>query len=107
MKNSYIFLILLFCSCTNNKKFDGYVYDYATEKPIQNVFVDVNGNTRRTDSTGYFCVKLKPNLPSIIYFKKEGYFSKKIYRKPDSLGRYSKGKIHWNRIYLYNKESEF
>lgn len=107
MKSRYLFLILLFYSCTNSNKFDGYIYDYDTEKPIQNVYVDINGNMGKTDSTGYFCIKLKSNLPSVICLKKEGYFTKRIYRKPDSLGRYSKAKINWNRIYLYNKENDF
>lgn len=107
MKLTIIFLLLLFYSCTNSNKFYGRVYDFDTGKPIKNVHVDINGRTSKTDSTGYFCIKIKLNMKSEIYLKKEGYFSKKIIRKPDSRGRFRKEKINLDTIYLYNKQSDF
>lgn len=106
MKIKFIFIVLLLCSCSK-KEFFGHIYDYETEKPIENVYVSINDNTTKTDSTGYFCMKIKSNVPSVISLKKEGYFTKKITRRPDSLGRFSKEKINWNRIYLFHKESDF
>lgn len=106
MRIKVIILLLLLCSCTNDK-FYGHIYDYSTEKPIQNVFVQVDGKTTKTDSTGYFCIKIKSNLSSNIVLRREGYFTKKIVRRPDSLGRFSKEKINWNRIYLYDKNTDF
>ncbi len=102
----FIFLVLFLCSCTESK-FYGHVYDYDTEKPIKNVSVYVNGRSTKTDSTGYFSINIKSNLPNVIQLKKEGYFSKKVYRKADSLGRFDTKNINWNVIYLYNKESDF
>ncbi|MFH7015040.1 hypothetical protein [Flavobacterium sp. FlaQc-47] len=51
MERVLIFTVLLFCSCTNNK-FYGHVYDYDTEQPIQNVFIEINGIKIQTDSSG-------------------------------------------------------
>jgi len=105
-KISLIVLILLFCSCTNNT-LSGYVYDYDTEKPIKNVQIDSNGNKTETDSTGYFILKVKPNKICKIVLRKEGYSSKKVERKPDSLRLFSKSNISNIRIYLFDKNSDF
>ncbi|KUJ60523.1 hypothetical protein AR687_17270 [Flavobacteriaceae bacterium CRH] len=106
MKSQLIFIIILFCSCTNNK-FYGYVYDYDTERPIKNVNININGNTTKTDSAGYFSLKVKSNSPCTIYLQRNGYASKKIYRKPDSLRAFSEKSLKNNSIYLFNKESDF
>ncbi|WP_264536982.1 hypothetical protein [Flavobacterium sp. N1736] len=105
-KIKFIFIVLLFCSCTK-KEFFGYVYDYDTEEPIENVHIDINGKTTKTDSVGYFCMKIKSNSPCKIVLKKESYAVKKIYRKPDSLGEFSNKSLKGNKIYLYTKESDF
>lgn len=106
MKSQFIFIVLLFCSCTNNK-FYGHIYDYDTERPIKNVNIIINGNSTQTDSSGYFSMKVKSNSPCTIFLQRAGYASKKIYRKPDSLGEFSKKSLNKNSIYLINKESEF
>ena len=107
MKTIYILIIIvLFSSCTNNR-FYSYVYDYDTDKPIKNVRININGNTTQTDSTGFFSMKVKSNEPCTIYLQRHGYASKKICRKPDSLGQFSKRSLKNKSIYLINKESEF
>ncbi|MEP6802951.1 MAG: hypothetical protein ABI892_00405 [Flavobacterium sp.] len=106
MKRILIFIVLLFCSCTNNK-FYGHVYDYDTEQPIQNVFIDINGTKIQTDSSGYFCVKVNSNSRLKIILKKEGYSTKNLYRKPDSSGEFSKRNLSDNKIYMLNKEGDF
>lgn len=107
MKNKLFFLILLFCSCTSKDELNGYVYDYDTEQPIKNVYVNIKDDTTQTDSTGYFSMKVKSNLPCTIFLQREGYASKRICRKPDSLGKFSKKSLKYNRFYMYNKESDF
>lgn len=106
MKFKFILLILLFTSC-NKSNLDGNVYDYDTEKPLKNVFVNINGNTTQTDSNGYFRIKVKVNSKYIILLKKEGYALKKIYREPDSLNEFSKKKLKNNKIYLIDKDTDF
>jgi hypothetical protein len=71
------------------------------------VNIIINGNSTQTDSTGYFSINVKSNSPCIIFLERGGYASKKIYRKPDSLGEFSKRSLNKNSIYLINKESEF
>ncbi|RKR08405.1 hypothetical protein C8C83_5644 [Flavobacterium sp. 90] len=105
MKVNLLFIVLLFFSCTNSHNFNGHVYDYDTEKPIQDV--DINGNKTKTDSTGYFCLGINSNLACKIILKKEDYVTKKIYRKPDSLGKFSQKSLKYNRLYLFTKESDF
>jgi hypothetical protein len=107
MKNILIFIIVLFCSCTSKDKFNGYVYDYDSGKPLKNVRIIINGNKTQTDSTGYFCMSINSNSTCNMLFAKEGYASKKLYRKPDSLGKFSKKSLKYNRFYLYTKESDF
>lgn len=108
MKRTFIFMVLLLLSsCINSNKFNGHVYDYDTEKPIENVSIDINGHKTQTDSTGYFYAKLNFNSAYKIVLKKEDYVTKKIYRKPDSLGKYSQKSLKYNRLYLFAKESDF
>lgn len=106
-KTTFIFIIILFCSCINKNNFNGHVYDYDTEKPIQNVQVDINGNQVQTDSKGYFCIEVNSNSAFKMLLKKEGYSRKIVNRKPDSLGKFSKKSLNYNKLYLYTKESDF
>ncbi|WP_316634159.1 hypothetical protein [uncultured Flavobacterium sp.] len=107
MKNKLIFLILLLCSCTNKDELNGYVYDYDTELPLKNVYIVINDNKTQTDSTGFFCMNINLTSGCKIVLKKEGYTAKEIYRNPDSLGKFSKRSLKYNRFYMYNKESDF
>lgn len=106
MKSKYIFIALVLSSCTNSN-FYGYVYDYDTDKPIQNVSVDINGVITETDSVGHFSANLKLNEDCVIMLQKEKYALKKVYRKPDSLGMFSKRNLDKHKIYLFKKESDF
>ena len=106
MKIKFILMILLSYSCSNNN-FHGHVYDYDTEKPLKNVYVKINDKITQTDSTGYFSVKIKTHSAITILLKRKGYASKKLFRKPDSCGEFSKKNLHANKIYLCNKESDF
>ncbi|WP_394773609.1 hypothetical protein [Flavobacterium sp.] len=106
MKSKLIFIVLLFCSCTNNK-FYGHVYDYDTNRPIENVHIDINGIKLQTDSSGYFYLKVRSNSRLKVTLKKNGYSTKKLYRTPDSQGEFSKRNLSNNKIYLFNKESDF
>lgn len=107
IKSKFIFIIVLFCSCGNNDKFNGHVYDYDNDKPIENVAININGNKVQTDSTGYFCIKVKSNSLCKMILKKEGYLTKTINRTPDSLGKFSQKSLKYNRLYLFTKESDF
>ncbi|MBS7231148.1 hypothetical protein KHA90_08930 [Flavobacterium psychroterrae] len=106
MKSTLIFIVLLFCSCTNNK-FYGHVYDYDTEQPLQNVFIDINGTKIQTDSSGYFYLKVNSNSILKLSLRKDGYSTKNLYRKPDSSGGFSKRNLSNNKIYLFNEKSDF
>jgi hypothetical protein len=99
-------MTLLFYSCSNNN-FQGYVYDYDTGKPLENVYIKINDCIAQTDSAGYFAMKIKSNSTTEIFLKREGYASKKLFRKPNSSGEFSKKSLNKNTIYLYNKESDF
>ncbi|MBS7253106.1 peptidase associated/transthyretin-like domain-containing protein [Flavobacterium branchiicola] len=107
MRSKLYFLLLLFCSCINKDKFNGYVYDYDTEKPIKNVIINSNGGNTQTDSAGFFCINIMSNKNCKIIFKKEDYLPKSIERRPDSLGQFSKRNLNYNRIYLYAEGSDF
>ncbi|WP_343697492.1 hypothetical protein [Flavobacterium sp.] len=106
MKKKIIFLLFLLSSCTNNR-FYGSIYDYDTDKPIKNVTVNINNIKTQTDSLGSFVVEIKSNRDCIILLQKDGYADKKVYRKPDSLGKFSKKYFKNNKIYLFKKDSEF
>lgn len=106
MKALFILNVLLFCSCSKNE-FNGHVYDFDTNKPIKNVCVRINNDITKTDSTGYFNIKIEANSINKIFLKREGYASKKIERKPDSSGKFSIKGLKQNVIYLYNNESDF
>jgi hypothetical protein len=106
LKVKLIILTLLFCSCTSNT-LSGHVYDYDTDEPLANVQIDSNGNKTETDTAGYFNIKVKPNKSCKISLKKEGYETKKVNQKPDSLGLFSQANLKNRKIYLFNKESDF
>ncbi|WP_343705818.1 hypothetical protein [Flavobacterium sp.] len=106
MKSKFLFIALLLSSCTSNQ-FSGYVYDYDTNKPIQDVKVNVNGVNSLTDNLGHFELDIESNSVCTLFLKKEGYASKTVVRKPDSLGTFSKRNLNNYRIYLYKNESDF
>lgn len=106
MKSEFLFIALLLSSCTSNQ-FSGYIYDYDTNKPIKDVKVNVNGVNSLTDNLGYFELEIESNSVCRLFLIKEGYASKKVIRKPDSLGTFSKRSLKNNRIYLYKNESDF
>ncbi|KAF2331731.1 hypothetical protein [Flavobacterium ginsenosidimutans] len=106
MKSKFLFITLLLSSCTSNQ-FSGYVYDYDTNKPIQNVKVNVNGINSLTDNLGHFAFEIESNSACTLFLTKEGYASKKVIRKPDSLGTFSKRNLKNYKIYLYKNESDF
>lgn len=106
MRIKFILMTLLFCSCSNNN-FQGHVYDYDTEKPLKNVYIKINDCIAKTDSLGYFAMKIKTNSTIEIFLKREGYASKELLRRPDSFGEFSKKSLNENTIYLYNKRSDF
>lgn len=106
MKSKFLFIALLLSSCTSNQ-FSGYVYDYDTNKPIQDVKVNVNGINSLTDNLGHFELEIESNSVFRLFLTKEGYASKTVVRKPDSLGTFSKRNLNNYRIYLYKNESDF
>jgi hypothetical protein len=106
MKLKIILIVLLFCSCTNNK-FSGCVHDFDTDKPIKNVLVSINGNTTQTDSLGYFNSSINCNSSCILDLKKEGYADKKVNRKPDSSEKDNDKRAKKNIIYMFKRDSDF
>ncbi|MBF4491703.1 hypothetical protein IR010_04055 [Flavobacterium sp. MR2016-29] len=106
MKLNLILIIIIFCSCTNNK-FSGSVRDFDTDKPIKNVLVNINGNTTQTDSLGYFNSNVNCNSSCILYLKKEGYADKEVNRKPDSSEKNDDKGAKKDIIYMFKKDSDF
>ncbi|WP_281632010.1 hypothetical protein [Flavobacterium luteolum] len=106
MKSKLILAILLLSSCTNNK-FSGYVYDYDTGKPIQNVMVNIIGNVTRTDSIGYFELEVNSNSNCAINLKRQGYAVKIMLRKPDFAEGNKNKKPKKNTIFMFKSDSDF
>ena len=77
MKKIFIILIyIIVLSCNSKKEFyTGYVYDFDTEKPLQNVKVIdlMSHNYILTDNNGFFYIKKSENISSKLIFEKEGY----------------------------------
>ncbi|WP_426485772.1 carboxypeptidase-like regulatory domain-containing protein [Flavobacterium sp. 2] len=101
-----IFISLLLSACTQST-FSGYVNDFDSNKPIKNVNININGNKTQTDCTGYFSLNVKSKSNCIISLKREGYESKKVYRKPDISKRDTMQKRKNTIIYMFRKDSEF
>lgn len=106
MKLKIILMLLLLCSCAQNK-ISGYVKDFDSNKPIKDVWVSIHKNTTQTDSLGFFSITVTSNSSGILNLKKEGYESKKVSRKPDSLEKSSDNKTNKSIIYLFKNESEY
>ena len=72
-----IYIIMLSCNIYNSKKefYTGYVYDFDTEKPLQNVkVIELESNHETTtNEKGYFSMKKLENVSSSLIFEKEGY----------------------------------
>ncbi|OXB04759.1 hypothetical protein B0A81_16480 [Flavobacterium plurextorum] len=100
-----IIIVFLLCSCTHNK-FSGYVYDFDTGKPIQNVVVNINGNSTSTDSIGYFEIEANINSDCVISLKRQGYVIRTMFRKPDFLGKSKNSKIKKSTIYMFKSDSD-
>ena len=105
MKIKFILLILLFCSC-KNYTFEGNVHDYDTDKPLKNVEIIINNTITKTDSLGYFSLKINSNSANIL-LKKEGYATKKVYRKSNTKKETHNENLKNAAIYLYKRESDF
>ena len=77
MKKIFIILIyIIVLSCNSKKEFyTGYVYDFDTEKPLQNVkVIELESNHETTtNEKGYFSMKKLENVSSSLIFEKEGY----------------------------------
>lgn len=106
MKIKLIFIILLFCNCSQNKV-SGYVYDFDSNAPIENVVVKINESATQTDSSGYFNIAVNSNSNCTLNLKKEGYANKKVFRKPDPPKNSDCKKLKDTIIYMFNNESEF
>lgn len=106
MKLKLLFIVLTFSACTQ-KKFSGYVKDFDSNKPIENVYVNISENTTQTDSLGYFNLNVNCNSSCILKLNKTGYAFKKIIRKPDVSEKKENDKADKNVIYMFKKESDF
>lgn len=82
------------------------MHDYDTDKPIKNVEIIINNNITKTDSLGFFSLKINSNSAHII-LKKEGYATKKAYRKSNTKEETPNENIKNPAIYLYKRESDF
>ena len=105
MKIKFIIIAFLLCSCTHNK-FSGYVYDFDTGKPIQNVVVNINDNSTKTDSIGYFEIEVNSNSNCTINLKRQGYVIKTVFRKPDFREKSKNSKPKKNPIYMFKSDSD-
>ena len=100
------FFLILFSSCTQNK-LSGYIHDFDSDKPIKNVLVNIDNNITKTDSIGFFEIKVNSNSSCIINLKREGYANKKVFRKFNSSGRYNIKAVQNKTIYMFKNESDF
>ncbi len=69
-----IYIITLSCNIYNKKEFyTGYVYDFDTEKPLQNVkVIELESNHETTtNEKGYFSMKKLENVSSSLIFEKK------------------------------------
>lgn len=80
MKKSYILAFCFaLCSCTKLQTLYGIVVDKDTQKPLSNVYVNLDDGIYhccRTDSTGIFKVRetsMRRDTVYIVDFAKEGY----------------------------------
>jgi hypothetical protein len=105
LKIKFILLILLFCSC-KNYTFEGNVHDYDTDKPLKNVEIIINNTITRTDSLGFFSLKINSNAAEII-LKKNGYATKKVHRESNTKEEKHNENLKNSVIYLYKRESDF
>ncbi|KAF2517753.1 carboxypeptidase-like regulatory domain-containing protein [Flavobacterium foetidum] len=99
-------MAILLLSCTHDK-FSGNVYDFDSNKPIQSVWVSINEKATQTDSSGYFCLDVNSKSSCILTFRKVGYSSKQVSRKPDASEQDKNLKIKTRTIYMFRKESDF
>ena len=106
MKIKLIIIAFLLCSCKYNK-FSGYVHDFDTGKPIQNVVININGNSTSTDSIGHFEIKVNSNTDCVISLRRQGYAGKTILRKPDRLEKNRNSEPKKSTIYMFKSNSDF
>lgn len=104
MKLKLLFIVLVFSSCKYSK-LSGYVNDFDTGKPIQNVVVNINSNSTSTDSIGYFEIEANTNSDCVISLKHQDYAVKTVFRKPDCLEKNSEPKK--SIIYMFKNDSDF
>jgi hypothetical protein len=83
------------------------VYDFDTNKPIQNVEVKSNQSLTLTDSLGNFSLQINYKSDYNLNLKKEGYADKKVNRKPDSSEKDSDKRAKKNIIYMFKRDSDF
>lgn len=106
MKLNFLFIVLLFSSCTHTK-ISGYVRDFDNNKPVSNVLISINNSKTQTDSLGYFSLNVNSNSSCVLKLKKEGYAVKQIIRKPYALENKKNDKADKNTIYMFKNESDF
>lgn len=83
------------------------MYDFDTNKPIQNVEVKSNQSLTLTDSLGNFSLQINYKSDYNLNLKKEGYADKKVNRKPDSSEKDSDKRAKKNIIYMFKRDSDF
>ena len=72
----FLLIYIIVLSCNSKKEFyTGYVYDFVTRKPLQNVkVIELESNHETTtNEKGYFSMKKLENVSSSLIFEKEGY----------------------------------
>lgn len=106
MKIKLIIIAFLLYGCKHNK-FSGYVHDFDTGKPIQNVVVNINGNSTSTDSIGHFEIEVNSNSDCVISLKRQNYAVKTVLRKPDYLEKNKSSEPKKSIIYMFKNDSDF
>jgi CarboxypepD_reg-like domain len=100
------FLVFL-SSC--NKSYYGYVYDYDSKTPLNDVVVCdyLNNILTKTNSEGYFQLKKSYKISSVLVFSKVGYVSDSVKSIKIHAGESMEEMFKGEKIYLFSSKSNF
>lgn len=104
-----LLLIMTLAAGCASKAYNGYVYDYKTKLPLENVEVAdyLNNANTKTDAKGYFNLKHESKIASKLVFKKQGYASDTIDAIDIQNGEKMTEKFKGDTIYLFNANNTF
>ena len=107
----YIILIIVFAALTgcSRNAYYGYVYDFESKQPIENVEINdyMNSKMTVTNSEGYFFLKHDNKISGKLIFKKPGYDIDTLETIRISNGEKMQEKFKGDTVYLFDQNSTF